>query len=78
MTKDELRNSRVGTPVVAWIDGEHMPAIAATLVGNYAESADKNGKPIFRLEVQDAAGGRYFCRIELVEPDIHAGDRCWR
>lgn len=75
MTKDELRNSRVGTPVVAWIDGEHLPAIEATLVGNYAESADKYGKPVFRIEVQDAGGGRYFCPIELVEIDIHAGDR---
>lgn len=75
MTKDELRNSRVGTPVVAWIDGEHLPAIEATLVGNYAESVGSDGKPVFRLEVQDASGVRYFCPIELVEIDIHAGDR---
>lgn len=70
MTKEELRGVSVGTAVVAWIDGEHMPAIEATLVSNYAESVGEDGRPVFRLEVQDAAGNRYFCPINLVDIDF--------
>jgi hypothetical protein len=71
MTKDELRKIRSGAAVVAWVDGEHLPAISATLVGNYAESVGMDGKPVFRLEVKDFAGSTYHCPIELVEIDIH-------
>lgn len=78
MTKDELRHCLVGSPLLAWIDGGHRPAIEAVLVSNYAEGVDADGKPVFRLTVQDMNGKQYFCPIELVGPDIHAADRNWR
>jgi hypothetical protein len=78
MTKDELRTCKVGTPVIAWIDGVHSPAIEAVLVCNYAEDVDLDGKPAFRLTVQDRNGTQYLCPIQLVEPDMHAADRTWR
>jgi hypothetical protein len=71
MTNDELRKIRPGAAVVAWVDGEHLPAISATLAGNYAESVGVDGNPVFRLEVKDSAGNTYHCPIQLVEIDIH-------
>jgi hypothetical protein len=71
MTKDELRKTSAGAAVVAWIDGEHLPAISAKLVGNYAESVGVDCKPVFRVDVKDSAGNTYHCPIELIEIDIH-------